>query len=96
MTAGFVAFAFADTDTEDGAAPGKQMQSRGGLRRDRGIAATGVGDHTPSRSRRTRLRAARCPSIVHGSRTASTLGTSLTAAPKYSVVAIERGRNAFR
>src|SRR6202011_4645718 len=41
---GFVAFALADAHAEDGAAPTYQVQRRGGLRRDRGIAATGVGD----------------------------------------------------
>ena len=40
---GLVAFTFPHTDTEDGTASGKQMQSRGSLRRDRWIAATCVG-----------------------------------------------------
>jgi len=41
------------------------------------------------------LRAARCPSIVHGSREASIFGISF-AAPRYCGVAIARGIKEFR
>ena len=39
----FVVFPFAGADTQDCASPGKQMQSCGRLRGDRGIAPTGIG-----------------------------------------------------
>ena len=78
---GFVAFAFADTDAEDGATAGEQMQSRGGLCGDRRIAPTGIGHpHTePQPPEPGSLR--QMPSTVHGSSWASIFGTSL-AAPK--------------
>jgi len=50
---------------------------------------------TPSRNRPNRFRAARCPSIVHGSREASIFDISL-AAPRYCGVAIARGIKEFR
>ena len=50
---------------------------------------------TPRRRRASRLRAAKCPSMVHGSMLASALGES-RAAPQYFGAQIDRGNNALR
>ena len=42
-----VAFTFTDTDPEDGATAGEQMQGRGRLRGDRGVPTAGIGDADP-------------------------------------------------